>query len=473
MNSFTLKKSFIWVMLLLLSGITLKAADNPQVVVKLDKPGCLLSKLGSGNVTNLKVIGSLNGEDMYLLRWMAGCDRDGEATTGKLATLDLSEANILTGNLIYLSMSGDVYFHGPKWVYLTHDEKNAICQFEFSDCNALKKIILPSSLKSIRRYAFKDCTNLQSVEFSSDSIDMENSVFCGCTSLHEVKLPKKLVEIPNGTFYGCKNLKNCEIPSGVKEIGEAAFEDCAALEEITIPSTVTKIGAWAFKNCKEIQNIELPSGLLEIAEATFEGCEFLYKIVLPSQLKKIDDRAFVQCFYLQHLEFPNTLQEIGEDTFLNDSWLSKVNFPLSLLKIGAGAFQNSGLIELKLPKSLIYIGCSAFRNCKDLSSVYVLWDQLPMNENIRVADVFDEVPMEKCMLYVPKGMAAEYKNSSNWSYFKNIVEFDETAIDKVTTSADANEVSRYSVNGQRLSAPTKGLNIVKYSDGSVKKVAVQ
>lgn len=41
MNSFTLKKSFIWVMLLLLSGITLKAADNPQVVVKLDKPGCL------------------------------------------------------------------------------------------------------------------------------------------------------------------------------------------------------------------------------------------------------------------------------------------------------------------------------------------------------------------------------------------------------------------------------------------------
>ena len=77
------------------------------------------------------------------------------------------------------------------------------------------------------------------------------------------------------------------------------------------------------------------------------------------------------------------------------------------------------------------------------------------------------------MLYVPKGMAAEYKNSCNWSYFKNIVEFDATGIDKVTISADAKEMSRYSVNGQRLSAPTKGLNIVKYSEGSVKKVAVQ
>lgn len=469
MDSFTLKKSFIWIMLLLLCGMTLKAANNPQVVVKLDKPGCLSSKLGSGNVTNLKVIGSLNGKDMYLLRWMAGCDREGQATTGKLATLDLSEANILTGNHIYLSMSGELYFHGQKWIDLVHNKKDGICEFEFSDCNALKKIILPSSLKSIGRYAFKDCTNLQSVEFSSDSIDMENSVFCGCTRLYEVKLPKKLVEIPNSTFYGCKNLKNCEIPSGVKEIGGAAFCGCAALEEITIPSTVTKIGAAAFKNCKEIQNIELPSGLLEIADATFEGCELLYKIILPSQLVKIGDRAFYQSVCLQHVEFPNTLQEIGEYAFYN-IFLSKVDFPPNLVKIGSCAFQYDYFQELKLPKSLTDIGGSAFGNCKDLSSVYVSWEQLP---NFNVAYAFREVPMDQCTLYVPKGMAAEYKSSSNWSYFKNIVEFDATGIDKVTTSADAKEVSRYSINGQRLSAPTKGLNIVKYSDGSVKKVAVQ
>lgn len=468
MDSFTLKKSFIWVMLLLLCGMTLKAANNPQVVVKLDKPGSLSSKV-SFSTTNLKVIGSLDGEDMYYLRKMAGCDREGQATKGKLATLDLSEANILTGNQFYLSMSGEFYFNGHKWVYLTHNEKDGICEFEFSDCNALKKIILPSSLKSIRRYAFKDCTNLQSVEFSSDSIDMENSVFCGCTRLYEVKLPKKLVEIPNSTFYGCKNLQNCEIPSGVKEIDEAAFCGCAALEEITIPSTVTKIGAMAFENCKKIQNIELPSGLLEIADATFEGCELLYKIVLPSQLVKIGNRAFYQCVFLQHVEFPNTLQEIGEYAFYN-IFLSKVDFPPNLVKIGSCAFQYDYFQELKLPKSLTDIGGSAFGNCKDLSSVYVSWEQLP---NFNVAYAFCEVPMDQCTLYVPKGMAAEYKSSSNWSYFKNIVELDATGIDKVTTSADAKEVSRYLINGQRLSAPAKGLNIVKYSDGSVKKVAVQ
>ena len=71
------------------------------------------------------------------------------------------------------------------------------------------------------------------------------------------------------------------------------------------------------------------------------------------------------------------------------------------------------------------------------------------------------------------GTYDDYRLSDFRYNFKNIVEFDATGIDKTTTSTDVEEVTRYSVNGQRLSAPTKGLNIVKYSDGSVKKVAVR
>lgn len=60
-----------------------------------------------------------------------------------------------------------------------------------------------------------------------------------------------------------------------------------------------------------------------------------------------------------------------------------------------------------------------------------------------------------------------------WGDFGKIVEYDATGIEKTSTSSDVKEVSRYSVNGQRLSAPAKGVNILKYSDGSVKKVAAQ
>ena len=87
--------------------------------------------------------------------------------------------------------------------------------------------------------------------------------------------------------------------------------------------------------------------------------------------------------------------------------------------------------------------------------------------------VFDNKTKTECLLYVPKGALVSYLLADVWGDFENIVEYDVTGIDKVTTSTDAKEISRYSVNGQRLSAPAKGLNIVKYSDGSVKKVAVQ
>lgn len=48
-----------------------------------------------------------------------------------------------------------------------------------------------------------------------------------------------------------------------------------------------------------------------------------------------------------------------------------------------------------------------------------------------------------------------------------------TDINKTTVSSEVQEVARYSLNGQRLTAPTKGVNIVKYSDGSVRKEFVK
>ena len=48
-----------------------------------------------------------------------------------------------------------------------------------------------------------------------------------------------------------------------------------------------------------------------------------------------------------------------------------------------------------------------------------------------------------------------------------------TDINKTTVSSEVQEVARYSLNGQRLIAPTKGVNIVKYSDGSVRKEIVK
>jgi hypothetical protein len=48
-----------------------------------------------------------------------------------------------------------------------------------------------------------------------------------------------------------------------------------------------------------------------------------------------------------------------------------------------------------------------------------------------------------------------------------------SAIEEVKAAADASEVARYTIDGRAISAPQAGVNIVKMSDGTVKKVFVK
>ncbi len=79
----------------------------------------------------------------------------------------------------------------------------------------------------------------------------------------------------------------------------------------------------------------------------------------------------------------------------------------------------------------------------------------------------------------------EYLNSKGqtrkrWAYKAdgptvklNLVNRAPTAINGVTDTTSKQAVARYAVGGQQLTSATKGINIVKYSDGSVRKVNVR
>ena len=229
--------------------------------------------------------------------------------------------------------------------------------------------------------------------------------------------------IGGNTFANCVGLTSLTLPSGVTLIGYSAFEGCSGLTSLDIPSGVTSIGRSAFSGCSGLTSLDIPSGVTEIGESTFSGCSGLTGLDIPSGVTEIGGSAFEGC---------------------------------------------SGLTSLDIPSGVTEIGRSAFSGCSGLTSIYVYAGKLPKMGS----DVFNGCDSKKCIVYVPKGEYDDYW-LSEFGYFENIVEFAATGIDKVTTSTDAKELSCYSVNGQRLSAPTKGLNIVKYSDGSVKKVAVQ
>ena len=364
-----------------------------QVTIKLDEAGTLPDRIGENQkylITNLKIVGKINGTDLKFIREMAGRDFNGEKTDGKLSVLDLSEAKIVAGGDAYISYYGN------------------------------------------NMYTYND-------------------------------------KLGNYVFYDCSGLTSLTIPSGVTEIGDLAFAGCSGLTSLTLPSSVTSIGGYAFRGCSGLTSLIIPSSVTAIGYHAFEDCSGLTSLTIPSGVTSIDNHAFKGCSGLTSLTIPSSVTSIGDWAFSDCSGLTSLTIPSGVTSIGGGTFFDcSGLTSLTIPSGVTSIGNYAFYGCSGLTSIYVYPENLPELG----ADIFYRCDAKNCTVYVPKGTYDAYK-SSEFGYFEKIVEFDAAGIDKVATSTNAKEVSRYSANGQRLSAPAKGLNIVKYSDGSVKKVVVQ
>ena len=73
---------------------------------------------------------------------------------------------------------------------------------------------------------------------------------------------------------------------------------------------------------------------------------------------------------------------------------------------------------------------------------------------------------------VPGGTKKLYQEATAFSNFMTITEMT-TGINDKTTAGNVTEIARYSLSGNLLTAPAKGVNIVKYSDGKTVKVVVR
>ena len=184
MRTFTLKKLLLTTVFFLLGSLAIHAADEEdliteQVTIKLDKAGSLPDKIDESKkykITNLKVIGDLNGTDFRLIRDMAGCDYQRKETIGKLSILDLSETNIVNG--------GDDYYNDDFSKYSCENDK--IGNSTFDSCNSLTSINLPSSITEIGDYVFMNCNNLSSITIPKCVIKIGALAFFDCTALREI-----------------------------------------------------------------------------------------------------------------------------------------------------------------------------------------------------------------------------------------------------------------------------------------------
>lgn len=225
-------------------------------IVSLSQAGTIKSLLGKDylSITSLKVVGPINGDDVYYLRKMLGGSNFSEADWGKLTTLDLSEATIVEGGEWYYDINTS--YIGSEY----YTSNNVIGDYMFYECANLQNITLPDNVTSIGRYAFQYCNALASVVIGEGITSIGYDAFENCYALMNIYITDlsgwcKINISSNPLNYGAKlyldnNLvTELTISDDITEIKNNAFMGCGSLIKVTIPDHVTSIGSGAFEAC--------------------------------------------------------------------------------------------------------------------------------------------------------------------------------------------------------------------------------
>ena len=127
-------------------------------------------------ITNLKLTGNLDSRDIRLIRDMAGRDYMGNATSGKLTTLDLSGANIVSYRVTVYNSSrsssdnSTCYYYSydcaVNYHYYYHTTDNRISDRMFLSTK-LTSITIPNSVTSIANGAFEGGVALKELHVRS------------------------------------------------------------------------------------------------------------------------------------------------------------------------------------------------------------------------------------------------------------------------------------------------------------------
>ena len=212
-----------------------------------------------------------------------------------------------------------------------------------------------------------------------------------------------------------------------------------------------------------ISKINLPNSVTGIEEGAFKSCTRLTDINIPNSVTSIGGGAFSGCTSLTDINIPNSVTSIERSTFYSCTGLTSINIPGSVTTIGSNAFYDcTSLTDINIPNSVTSIGEQAFYNCDNLKSVYMNASTPPFIGSQAFHNISKDLT-----IYIPRGSYTAYW-LSYWGNY-NLVEYDPTDIQGVTTSAHNGVEKYFSIDGRPLPGPCKGVNIIQDTDGKTRK----
>ena len=302
-----------------------------------------------------------------------------------------------------------------------------------------------------------------------------------CEGLTSVTIPTSVTHINKSAFIRCKGLTSIDIPSSVTEIEDGAFTQ-SGITSVVIPRSVTFVGDNTFVNCDNLAAITVAednpkydsrdncNAIIETeTNKLVAGCK---NSIIPNTVTSLGHNAFFSCKGLTSITIPVSVTSMGYNAFGNCNTLTSITIPGSVTSIGAwGMYGSENLAVVHLiGNDELTIGDNFLRNCRKLTDVYYYKEKLPAIGDL----AFHQIDLENVTLHVPAAAVDAFKAAEPWSAFKDVVAITEeelASVGSVTTEPAIGE-TRFTLSGQRIAVPKKGVNIVKKGN-KVRKVLVR
>ena len=407
----------------------------------------------------------------------------------------------------------------------------------FLGCKALRNLSLPRNIESIGSCAFANTgleklvldSNNKNFILRDGVLYTANYKVLTLALLKGVKTCKvddACLGIAGGAFWGSE-LESIQLSDNVVAIGYGAFID-SKLKSINWPKYLSFIDEQAFANTQFVE-VTLPSSVYYVADGCFAGCKKLTTVVMPSGLMGVYAHAFHDCTQLSKvIAQGSTAPEIMDYYEPYDAPFYGIASPASIVvpKGAISSYSNGGWGEFFNIDEANVASLTVSKVTPEKDSHFQknasLSFSITFNEELVLVNQNPEVQIRQDHIY----NSAYIRPSGEWSarlegkntltifgndadgyvdtfsakegktYFVTIpagVVKDKTGAvndqltiryygPKVDTSIESSNVidstssrvvGRFNLNGQIVSETHRGVQLVKYADGTVKKFVVK
>lgn len=371
----------------------------------------------------------------------------------------------------------------------------------FKECsNLYGTLTLPANLKKIGSKTFQNCNSFTGTLVIPNSVtEIGQEAFSDCSRFTGLSLPNNLRKIEFGAFARCINLSGpLSIPETVKEIGSYAFYNCTGFTgDFVLPSALESIGTDAFANTQDKNRLvfqSLPKGM----QNGYHDCK-MRRYVNLSDASYVSDDAYA---YLDGASYVRTMTNTWGSLVLPYEMLLPSDAPYSVFTIekmtndevvlkrctfkmmpGVAyivrrdgdektlTFSPDRSVEIRMKMQPADVGNLKFSGtyqAKEVTDGYILAQDRFWN----VAKLKAAAPETQAVMVGPFRSWLEGTTANTSPSLSMRIGDSTTGIDNVAPleMLNANDAEYYDLNGKRLDAPMKGVNIVKRGNKTMKVI---